>query len=268
MDLVLKSIRDDPAQTMRYCSNLVVGSNYFKQGMKVEFLDTLSTPNFDMIIDEKFALEVKLLEDNSKWTELSLKVLEIPSNYLVRIETDKEISGPQMENIVEFISKGVSEHSEQSFSLAHPSANLYFIQASKSGRTLPIVGMRSPDTIDVPEFRRLFLTRISDASRQLRSSNLIKVATIDVNNPWVHGDVLDDTFCGTEQEHFTKETFQYLGSSRLRDGVLHNANVFDVVDAILIFFNNAHVAQFWKPSTPHANALGILGTPHTCIPSS
>ena len=234
------------------------------KGKEIEFLDTLSTPNFDLIIDGNFATEVKLLEDNSKWTELSRKVLEIPSDYMVWIETDIEIRGQQRDMIVDVIGKAVAEHSETEFSLKHPSADLDFVKASKSGKTLPIVGMRHAEMINVPDLRRLFLSRITIASHQLESSGLVKIVAIDVNNPWVYGDLLDEIFCGSEQEHFTKETFEYRGSSRLKDGVLHDLSVFRVVDGILIFFNNALTAHYWKPRTQHAKELESLGTPHTC----
>jgi hypothetical protein len=71
LDNALKLIRDDPSQTIAYGSNLDVAAYYSARNLGVEFLDTSNSLNYDLKVDSKIAMEVKLMEDVSNWTRLS-----------------------------------------------------------------------------------------------------------------------------------------------------------------------------------------------------
>jgi hypothetical protein len=157
--------------------------------------------------------------------------MQIPSSYFVGIKTDIEIGQRQLEKIVEDVRNTADSHSEATFVLSDASAELDFIKASTSGKTLPIVSTRGIISFDVPKLRKLVRSRIDDARGQVRVSGLVNVIALDMSRADFFGDMIDDIFCGTEQWQLDPSGMR---TFRLKDGIIHENGTFDNVDAILV----------------------------------
>lgn len=266
-EVVLKLIREDPSQTMRHCTTLSVGLYFSNLGMNIQFLGTGPKRNFDIKVGESLAVEVKHLDDLSNWTILSRRVLRIPSSYLVNISTDLELSERQVGLIVSDIERALAGNSGASFEVNTPNADLSFRRVSSSGQTLPVVSSRIFG-VDIPSLRRLFSSRIEDAKGQLRRSEVLKVAAVDINRTQFFADTIEDIFCGTPEWRFTKQDFRYIGEHRKPDGLLFQNDLWEGLDSLMIFYGYdrgaRRIAYYHTPNRADAEFPQELGSPDVC----
>lgn len=263
---VLKLVRNDPSQTVRYCTTLAVGLCFVRAGLDVEFLDTEERRNFDLVAGGKLAVEVKLLDDISNWNVLSRRLGEIPSSYLVNVTAGIEITEPQVNAIVEDVRAAVSTHTEEAFEQDITNGHLSFVHVS-TRRTLPMVSSGTFG-VDLPNLRRLFSSRIAKAKEQLARSRMVKVAAIDVMRTGFFTDTPQDIFCGDLVMHFSRLGMRPLGSSRTPNGVLNEPSLWNGLDGILVFsgYNRGaiRIAHYANPSIPAGVFPSELGEPDGC----
>lgn len=263
---VLKLVRSDPSQTIRYCTTLAVGLYFSRAGLDVEFLDTEENRNFDLIAGGKLAVEVKLLDDISNWNILSRRLGEIPSSYLVNVTTEIEITEPQVNAIAEDVRAAVSIHTERAFEQDITNGHLSFVRVS-TRRTLSMISS-GIFGVNLPNLRRLFFTRITRAKEQLARSTMVKVAAIDVMRTGFFTDTPQDIFCGDLLMHFSRPDMRPLGSSRKPNGVLSEPDLWDGLDAVLVFsgYNKGavRIAYYANPGIHKGTLPSELGEPDGC----
>lgn len=263
---VLKLVRKDPSQTIRYCTTLAVGLDFVRRGLSVEFLDTEESRNFDLVAGGQLAVEVKLLDDISNWNILTRRLGEIPSSYLVNVTTRIEITEPQVNVIVEDVRAAVSAHTERAFEQDITNGHLSFVRVS-TRRTLSMVSS-GVFGVDLPNLRRLFSSRIAKAKEQLARSDMVKVAAIDVMRTGFFTDTPQDIFCGDLVMHFSRPDMRPLGSSRKPNGVLNEPDLWNGLDAVLVFsgYNKGavRIAYYVNPNIQEGTFPPELGEPDGC----
>jgi hypothetical protein len=172
-------------------------------------LENRKTEFYDLELDARIAVEVKRLEDASKWGEIASRVSEIPSDYVVQIETDFEPSESQVDSIVEYVKETVDTFKDLELEKSEPWAWFLFQKNGKTRMTVPIVGSRDVFTTKeekdeeerkkwINRMRDIYRARIEKASSQLSSAST-RIVAIDIGKTFeCDTDLLDDCFCGKE----------------------------------------------------------------------
>jgi hypothetical protein len=263
---VLRLIRQEPSQTFRYCSALSIGVYLERLGLQPEFLESRNTPNFDIRAGGRLAVEAKLLDDVSNWSLLSARITQIPSSYLVQVRTDTDLSEGQIDLIVQDIQREVSSHTEPAFTRETLNADLEFVKVTTE-RTLPILSSRVFG-INMRDLRRLFLSRMDDAKRQLRDTDLTRVAAIDVQRVEFFNDTPEDVFCGEIGLRLSVPEGRPLGNFRSPEGLLNLPDLWEGLDAILVFYGYQEgarrIAYFANPGSTARPLPTQLGEPDGC----
>lgn len=264
---VLKVIRNDPSQTLRYCTNLSVGLYFQRMGLGVEFLDTEESRNFDLVVGGRVAVEVKLLDDISNWSLLSSRVLQVPSSYMVWIETDLELSPGQIDTLVDGIYRETASRTEPSFRAEVFGTNLSFFRV-QTRRTLPVLSSRTFG-VNLRDLRRLFLTRINDSGRQLERSQLVKLVAIDVQRSAFFRSTSDAVFCGSVGTRFAAPSMTPLFNFRNSGGLLAMEGFWNGLDAVMVFYGYVQdslrrVAYYTRPTLAPDAVPTRFGTPDNC----
>ncbi len=262
---VLRLIRQEPSQTFRYCSTLSIGVYFERLGLQSEFLESRNTPNFD-IRAGRLAVEAKLLDDVSNWSLLSARITQIPSSYLVQVRTDTDLSEAQIDLIILDIQREVASHTEPAFRCETLNADLEFVRVTTE-RTLPILSSRVFG-INLRDLRRLFLSRMADAKRQLRDTDLTRVAAIDVQRVEFFNDTPEDVFCGELGLRLSVPDGRPMGNFRSPDGLLNLPDLWERLDAILVFYGYQEGARriaYYANPGPTARPLPTrFGEPDSC----
>lgn len=264
---VLILIRNDPSQAFRYCTNLSIGLYFQMMGLEVEFLDAESTQNFDLRVDERLAVEVKLLDDVSNWSLLSSRIMEIPSSYMVWVTTDLELTQRRVDVLAQEIRRAVTGRTEPSFGLETSNARLTFYR-TRTRRTLPVLSSGTFG-VDLRDLRRLFSSRIDDARRQLARSSSTKMVVIDVQRSQFFRSTTDAVFCGEVGTRFSLPNMTPLSEFRNPGGILTSEGFWEGLDAVMVFYgyegdNPRRMAYYARPGLPGDSIPPQVGPPDSC----
>jgi hypothetical protein len=266
IESVLRLIRQEPNQTFRYCSALSIGVYFERLGLHSEFLESGNTPNFDICVGGRLAVEAKLLDDVSNWSLLAARVMEIPSSYLVEVRTNTELSEAQIGVIIQDIQREATSRTEPAFMLETLNADLEFIRVATQ-RTLPILSSRVFG-INLRDLRRLFLSRLADARRQLRDTGLTRVAAIDVQRAEFFDDTPEDIFCGEIGLRLSVPDGRPMGNFRSPDGLLNMPDLWEGLDSLLVFYGYQEgarrIAYYTSPRLTPTSLPTQLGEPDSC----